>query len=72
MFIMVFSSAEDELTKQRATDVTDIKNGVLSILLGREERDISLAPPNHCVNRSRAHSLYDGGHCQKEHRRNRN
>ena len=46
MFIMVFSSAEDELTKQRATDVTDIKNGVLSILLGREERDISLAPPN--------------------------
>ena len=46
MFIMVFSSAEDELTKQRASDVTDIKNGVLSILLGKESRDISLAPPN--------------------------
>lgn len=34
------------LLSSAPTDVTDIKNGVLSILLGREERDISLAPPN--------------------------
>lgn len=46
MFAMVFSSADDELTKQRATDVNDIKNTVLSILLGAEETDISAAPAN--------------------------
>ncbi len=46
MFIKVFSSADDELTKQRATDVRDIKRGILSILLGREERDITMAPEN--------------------------
>lgn len=44
MFAMVFSSADDELTKQRATDVIDIKNSILSILLGTEETDISNAP----------------------------
>jgi phosphotransferase system enzyme I (PtsI) len=44
MFIMVFSSAEDELTKQRASDVRDIKDAVLSILLGAEQTDISQAP----------------------------
>ncbi|MDE6149574.1 MAG: phosphoenolpyruvate--protein phosphotransferase [Ruminococcus sp.] len=46
MFAMVFSSADDELTKQRATDVNDIKNTVLAILLGAEETDISAAPAN--------------------------
>lgn len=46
MFAMVFSSADDELTKQRATDVNDIKNNVLSILLDAEETDISAAPAN--------------------------
>lgn len=46
MFAMVFSSADDELTKQRATDVNDIKNGILAILLGQEETDISEAPQN--------------------------
>ncbi len=44
MFAMVFSSADDELTKQRATDVNDIKNKILSILLDCEETDISAAP----------------------------
>ena len=44
MFIMVFSSADDELTKQRAADVRDVKSTVLSILLGTEETDISAAP----------------------------
>ena len=44
MFITMFSSAEDELTQQRATDVTDIKRGMLSILLGVKEVKISAAP----------------------------
>ena len=44
MFITVFSSADDELTQQRATDVKDIKNAILAILLGVEEVKISDAP----------------------------
>lgn len=44
MFISIFSSADDEITKQRATDVFDIKSGVLSVLLGVEEFKISDAP----------------------------
>lgn len=46
MFAMVFSSSDDELTKQRATDVNDIKDGILSILLDIKEIDISCVPPN--------------------------
>lgn len=46
MFAMVFSSADDKLTKQRAADVNDIKNNILSILLDEEETDISAAPEN--------------------------
>lgn len=41
MFHMIFSSAEDELTRQRATDVSDIKTGLLKILLGVDEIDIA-------------------------------
>lgn len=44
MFIQVFSMAEDELTRQRATDVHDIKTRLLKILLGIEEVDISAVP----------------------------
>ncbi len=43
-FIAVFSAADDELTKQRATDLRDVKTGVLSVLLGVEELKISDAP----------------------------
>lgn len=43
-FITVFSMADDELTKQRASDVKDIKAGMLSILLGVQEIKISDAP----------------------------
>lgn len=44
MFIAMFSAADDELTKQRAADVRDIKSGILSILLGVQEVKISDAP----------------------------
>lgn len=44
MFITMFSSADDELTQQRASDVKDIKTGILSILLGVKEVKISAAP----------------------------
>lgn len=45
MFISVFSSAEDELTNQRAADVQDIKDAILRILLKVKEPDLSAIPP---------------------------
>lgn len=44
-FISMFSSVDDELTNQRATDVIDIKNSLLAILLGVEEVKLKDAPP---------------------------
>lgn len=44
MFIDMFSSAGDELTKQRASDVKDIKNSLLQKLLGIQTVDISTVP----------------------------
>ena len=44
MFISIFSAAEDDLTKQRATDVRDVRTGVLSILLGIKEVKLSDVP----------------------------
>ena len=41
MFIDMFSSVDDELTRQRASDVKDIKDSLLEILLGVEKTDIS-------------------------------
>lgn len=44
MFIDMFSSVDDELTNQRASDVRDIKESLLKILLGIETVDISKVP----------------------------
>lgn len=44
IFIMMFSAADDELTRQRATDVQDLKNRMLKILLGMEEQDLANLP----------------------------
>lgn len=41
MFYQIFYVAEDELTRQRATDINDIKSSLLKILLKTEETDIS-------------------------------
>lgn len=41
MFIDMFSSVDDELTRQRASDVKDIRDSLLEILLGVEKTDIS-------------------------------
>ena len=41
MFIDMFSGVDDELTQQRASDVKDIKDSLLSILLGVNNVDIS-------------------------------
>ena len=44
MFIGIFSMTDDDLTRQRASDLKDIKNALLSILLGINEVKISDAP----------------------------
>lgn len=40
-FIAMFSSVDDEFTKQRAVDIKDIKNEILCILTGTETVDLS-------------------------------
>lgn len=44
MFIDMFSSVDDELTNQRASDVKDIRDSLLKILLGVNSIDISAVP----------------------------
>jgi len=44
MFINIFSATDDELTKQRATDVSDIKKEILKILLDIEEINLKNLP----------------------------
>lgn len=46
MFIQIFSASEDELTSQRITDIHDMENRLLKILLGIQEVDISNVPAN--------------------------
>ncbi len=49
IFYETFSGAEDELTRQRAADVRDIKSGMLSILLGKSEASLSTLPANSVI-----------------------
>lgn len=44
MFITIFSMTDDDVTRQRASDLKDIKRALLSILLGINEVKISDAP----------------------------
>ena len=46
MFIDMFSSVEDELTRQRASDVRDIRDSLIKKLLGIKGVDISQVPEN--------------------------
>jgi phosphotransferase system enzyme I (PtsI) len=45
MFIGMFSKMDDDLMKQRASDISDIKVSLLKILLGIEDVDISKVSP---------------------------
>ena len=46
MFIDMFSGVDDELTRQRASDIRDIKDSLLRILLGVKTVDIASVPKN--------------------------
>ena len=45
MFIGMFSKMEDDMMRQRASDISDIKVSLLKILLGVEDVDISKVAP---------------------------
>ncbi len=49
MFAAIFESADDELTKQRAADIRDIKTRLIKILQGVHEADISSLPPGSII-----------------------
>ena len=44
MFIGMFSKMDDEMMKQRASDISDVKVSLLKILLGIQDIDISKVP----------------------------
>lgn len=49
MFKSMFLAAEDELTRQRATDIDDIRTGLLRILLGIKEQNLTDIPPGSII-----------------------
>lgn len=49
MFAMIFEGTDDELTKQRAADIRDIKARLIKILQGVQEVDISSLPPESII-----------------------
>lgn len=61
MFAGMFEAADDELTNQRATDVRDIKAGVLAQLLNKRQVEIpSLPKDGH--RHARPDAFHDCGH----------
>ena len=49
MYYNMFSNMEDELFRERAADVADVKTGLLAALLGQELVDLSTLPENSIV-----------------------
>lgn len=48
-FIDMFSAISDELMRQRATDVGDVKQRLLEILIGNEPENMSSLPPDSII-----------------------
>lgn len=49
MYFNMFSNMEDELFRERAADVADVKTGILADLLGKEVVDLSSLPEHSIV-----------------------
>ncbi len=49
MYYNMFSNMEDEIFRERAADVADVKTGLLADLLGKEVVDLSTLPENSVV-----------------------
>ena len=48
-YFNMFSNMEDELFRERAADVADVKTGLLADLLGKEVVDLSVLPEHSIV-----------------------
>ena len=48
-YYTMFSQMDDELFRERATDVADVKTGLLADLLGKEVVDLSTLPENSII-----------------------
>ena len=48
-YYTMFSQMDDELFRERATDVADVKTGLLAVLLGKEVVDLSTLPENSII-----------------------
>ena len=57
-YMQMFSSIDDEMFQQRATDVCDIKTRLLKILLDVEDVDLECTRGN-CSRSRRLNSIYD-------------
>ena len=49
MFAMMFAMSDEELIRQRVTDIEDIRTGILAELLGKEVVDLSVLAPGTIV-----------------------
>ena len=49
MYYNMFASMDDEIFRERAADVADVKTGLLANLLGKEVIDLSVLPENSVV-----------------------
>ena len=49
MFAMMFAMSDEELIRQRVTDIEDIRTGILAELLGKEVVDLSVLAPGTVV-----------------------
>ena len=45
MYIAMFSAMDDEMMRQRATDIKDMRDRLLKLLLNQPDLDLSLLPP---------------------------
>jgi hypothetical protein len=58
-YYTMFSNMEDELFRERAADVADVKTGLARNLLGKEVVDLSVLPENSIVVVARPHPVHD-------------
>ncbi len=64
MFINIFSMTDDDLTRQRASDLKDIKRALLSHPAGHQRGQDLRRARRHRAGREGGHPLHDRGHQQ--------
>ena len=62
-FIAMFSGMDDELTRQRASDIADVREDLLGIMLGAEQVDLGAIEPGACGSHCGRGGRYDLPQC---------